>query len=115
PDLHRAIRKNQFFIEGFSNAQLETLEMLRQYIKRVPIFDYMNQFTSGQVAKQGALVAEVSNVIAELHATGIDPALAEQIGRILSDGTPRANAANAAKFYARAATLKNRIVLNADM
>jgi hypothetical protein len=114
-DLLRAIRK-EAYKEQLSEPQKQTLAKLKQYITRVNSFDYVKHFTGDEVGDQGAEVAETSRLVKELEQGGpISKADAERIDEILSGGIPQAGAASEAQFYAKAAKLQNRLVLNADI
>ncbi len=116
-DLLRAIRK-QSYKEKLSAAQSKILEDLGQYITRVNSFDYVKQFTGDEVANQGTEVDETAALIKKLQSgEPIDRDTAAKIDQVLrgSNGIAQQDAGSEAQYFAKAAKLQNRIVLNADI
>src|SRR5262249_27220940 len=56
-----------------------------------------------------------ANLIAQFEASGLTPEVATNIDQLISRNTPRLGEPSAAGFYAKAAKLGNRVVINADI
>ncbi len=116
-DLLRSIRK-QSYKEKLSGKQPDILKDLGQYITRVNSFDYVKQFTGDEVGNQGAEVTETAALIKKLQSgEPIDHDTAQKIDQVLrgTNGIAQQDAGSEAQYFAKAAKLQNRIVLNADI
>jgi len=114
-DILRAVRKGSYN-EKLDATDTETLNSVKQYFTRVNSLDYIKHFTGDEVGAQGQKVADTAALIKQLESDKpISKEAADQIQATLSQGTPQADAANEAEFYAKAASVHDRVVLNADI
>jgi len=114
-DILRAVRKNSYN-EKLGPEDIKTLNEVNKYFQRVNSLDYVKHFTGDEVGGQGQKVADTAALIKQLESDKpLSKEAADAIQDTLTKGTPQDGAATEAEFFAKAATVHDRVVLNADI
>jgi hypothetical protein len=116
PDVFRAVRKGEIDPKTLDDKQKQLLKDVQQYMNRVNTLDYMAPFKGDEIAEQSGRVAEARKLLEELKKDQpISKEAADHLADLIANAPPQKDTAGESQFYGRAAKLKDRVVLNADI